>query len=85
MLEPKRPYERPVYRDHTEIPPGTLVFKETVLQIFPGSVPSFHRELIAGKFPPPTRQIGRRPAWNIDIVRKYASGEWQPEGQGKAA
>ena len=81
MLEPKKPYERPVYKDHTQIPPGTLVFKEAVLLIFPGSEPSYHRELIARKFPPPTRH----PAWNIDIVRKYASGEWQPEGQGKAA
>ena len=86
MSEAKaRPYEKPVYKHHTDIPAGTGVFKSTVLQIYAGSAPALHRDLKNGRFPKPVYFIGTRPVWNIDDIRAFARGEWKPEGKAVSA
>ena len=66
--------------DHAAIPDGTLVYKEVVLSMWPGSIPTLWRLIGTGEFPPPRTHVGRRPAWLIDDIRAVCRGEWRQEG-----
>ncbi len=74
-------YPRPVYADHTEIPAGTAVYKQTVLEIIPVCDVTLWRMVKAGQFPPPSAYAGRRPLWSIDHVRAYVAGTWKATGK----
>lgn len=65
--------------NHQDIPDGTLVYKEVVLSMWPGSSPTLWRRITSGDFPAPRSYVGRRPAWLIDDVRAVCAGKWKPE------
>ena len=39
------------------------------------AVRTFEKELSAGRFPKPSKRIGRRPYWLPSVVRQWAEGE----------
>lgn len=71
--------------DVNAIPSGVLVRKDVVLAYCGVSATTIWAWLKDGKFPQPTRRVGRIPFWSIDDVRAFARGEWKPEDSKSSA